>query len=52
MEKHYQYNICEEFDCDEEYCLRETGKKCSGFDNEDCLFYSAHRQLNLKKDLK
>jgi hypothetical protein len=45
----YQYDICVEFDCCEEYCLECCGKKCHGFDNPDCMFYHAHRILNLNE---
>ena len=39
-------NICDEFDCNQEFAA-EHGSKCGGdFTKEPCLFLSEHKILN------
>ena len=47
----FEYNICEEFDCDPNYNKKSTGKDCNGkFDNKDCGFYGEHLILNCNNE--
>ena len=46
----FKFDICDEFDCTAEYCLRNLGFECNGeFWKECCIFYGEHIELNTEK---
>lgn len=43
----WSFNICSEFDCNQEYAAK-YGAKCGGdFTKEPCLFLGEHKELNM-----
>ena len=48
----FEYDICDEFDCNPIYCLRVEGFECYGeFWKRPCIFYGEHLELNGKRDI-
>lgn len=43
----FRVNICEEWDCSQEYCFRMANRECHGeFWTENCLFKKEHKEMN------
>jgi hypothetical protein len=46
------FDICEEFDCDSDYCFKETGKRCKKQGDENCIFKGEYEMLKGNKQVK
>lgn len=51
FEEDFTHDICDEFDCNSDYCIEKTGVDCQfQFWTDACIFRSAHLVLNCPKE--
>jgi len=44
----YEFDICDEFDCNRDYCIKTEERDCEGkYWKDTCIFHGEHLELNI-----